>query len=474
MQKKGLVAKLQDFLDSRIGFTSTFLRPVPYHAMDPFSWLGAIAVLAFFAQGLTGILMLLYYVPTPDQAYSSTMYVIKSVPLGYLIETFHLYMAYAMIIIVFMHLMRNYFVSVQKKPREIMWVVGFIMGVVVLGQAFTGYLLPWTVLAKSATDVGIGFLGILPPQLLVPIKYLIAGAGTNTAELFRFFVFHVVVLPFVLLLLIVLKLYLFEIHGASDPPSGRVAKEKSIKWFPDVLLYMLMIGAVFVAAVLVASAIFPLQLPPAYSPTAPAVVVQPDWYFLWQYQILKFQVFEGPGEPIALGIITVAALMMLLLPFYDRRKERDPMKRPVYTTMGAIIIAELITLTIWGYLTPGQTIPNTEAIGVIGGVALMVSLIFWGAFKLRHAVSKPISVESVASKLQFLKTPFQNKGPTFVFLILLVSSSASMATVVGQVTTPHPQFIQLSASISVLFASLYLMLKLLRRLVLNYQTVSSK
>ncbi|MDG6928946.1 MAG: cytochrome bc complex cytochrome b subunit [Nitrososphaerota archaeon] len=472
MAKKGIVDRIQAFLDTRIGFTETILRPVPSHAMNPFSWLGAIAVLAFFAQGLTGILMLFYYIPTTSEAYSSTIHVIRSVPMGSVIETFHLYMAYAMIIIVFLHLMRNYFTSVQKRPREAMWVVGFVMGTIVLFQAFTGYLLPWTVLAKSATDVGIGFLGVLPPQLYIFVKYLIAGVGTNSQELYRFFVFHVVVLPFTLLLLIVLKLYMFEIHGATDPASGaKPGDAKPVKWFPDVLLYMLMISGVFVAAVVVASALFPLQLPPEYSANAPAVVVQPDWYFLWQYQLLKFQVFAGPGEPLALAVITMGALLMFFLPFFDRKKERNPMNRPVYTTLGVIIIAELVVLTIWGYMTPGQTIPNMEAVGVVGGVALVVAALLWLTFKLRQKMTGPVTVEAVKGRMRFLRTPFTHRGPTLVFLAILAVASVSMATVVGQATTPQPDIASLLLGLAVLFGSLYALLRLMRRLVMDYQAM---
>ena len=115
--------------------------------------------IVFLVQGLAGVFMLLYYVPLPDQAYSSTVYVFKNVPLGQLIETLHLYGAYAMILLAFMHLMRNYFANVHKKPRELMWVAGMLLGFVLLGFGLTGYLLPWTVVSKSGTDVTIGMLG---------------------------------------------------------------------------------------------------------------------------------------------------------------------------------------------------------------------------------------------------------------------------------------------------------------------------
>ena len=118
---------------------------------------------------------------------------------GRFLETVHLYTAYAMIMLAFMHMMRGYFVSVHKKPREVMWIVGMVMGFVTLGFGFTGYLLPWTVVSKSATDVGIGMIDALPQPLSSFLSFLIVGAGGDATELLRFYDLHVVVLPAVLL-----------------------------------------------------------------------------------------------------------------------------------------------------------------------------------------------------------------------------------------------------------------------------------
>jgi|SRR5579875_779742 quinol-cytochrome oxidoreductase complex cytochrome b subunit len=469
-KKEHPVSRLINFFDERIGFSKTFLRPPPVHTLNPFAWLGALAVLAFFAQGITGVLMMLYYVPTPDSAYQSTTNVIQKIPMGSLLETFHLYMAYAMILIVFMHLMRNYFSSVGKKPRELMWVVGFIMGVLTLGQALTGYLLPWSVLSKSATDVFIGTLGVLPPQLFLPVKYLLTGTGSDAQELFHFFVFHTVVIPFTLFILIVLKIYMYEIHGHAPPASGmKEGQERAVPFFWDATWYMLMIGAAFVAIVIVVSSIFPLSLPPEYTPQAAAqAVVQPDWYFLWLYQVLKFQFFAGPNEPLAITLITLFFIVLALIPFIDRKNERDPMKRPWYVTLGAIMVAEIVVLTVWGYLTPGQNAPTGQVIEVMGGTAAIVILIFMLAYRWRSA-PKRLSVEEVVKTVKFLKVPFENRGPTLLFLMLLGLGSFSMASVVTAMTVPGYSITYLVGNVLLLGISLYAMSKLLRYLVVNYE-----
>jgi quinol-cytochrome oxidoreductase complex cytochrome b subunit len=379
------IRSIVEWFDTRIGLTETVLRPGPEYSLNLFYWLGALMVVAFIVQGITGLLMLLYYVPTVDQAYASTLFIIQHVPLGRLIETIHLYSAYAMVLLAFAHLMRGYFASVQKKPREMMWVAGVLMGIAVLAFGLTGYLLPWTVVSKSATDVTIGMLSFLPAYLAAVLRFLIAGAGSDAAELSRFFDLHVVVLPAVLVALIAWKMYMFEIHGASQPSTGVRGNVRNIPWFPDILLFFSMISALFLSIMLSLSVLFPLTLPAQFSPEAAAAYVpQPEWYFLWIYQILKFSAFEGGWAVIPLAGIAIAFALVLLIPFIDKRSERNPARRPVYVTLGTIIIVELIALAAWGYFTPGRVIPDSQAAVVVGGIALSISIMSWLTYRTRR------------------------------------------------------------------------------------------
>ncbi len=219
-QPTTVVDKVAAWFDSRFGLSYPFLRDAPAYSINPFYWLGALTVVAFVIQGVTGIMMMLYYVPSPTQAYSSTLFIFQSVNYGRFLETVHLYTAYAMILLAFMHMMRGYFVSVYKKPREAMWIIGMIMGFVTLGFGFTGYLLPWTVVSKSATDVGVGMISALPQPISSFLEFLLVGANGDAGVLLRFYDLHVVVLPGVLLLLLATKMYMLEAHGISPPPGG--------------------------------------------------------------------------------------------------------------------------------------------------------------------------------------------------------------------------------------------------------------
>jgi len=382
-----VLARVVHWFDARLGLSYELLRPAPTYSVNPFYWLGALAIVAFAIQGVTGAILMIYYIPTPLQAYSSTLYIFQNVSYGRFLETVHLYTAYAMIMLAFMHMMRGYFVSVNKKPRELMWITGMVMGFVTLGFGFTGYLLPWTVVSKSATDVGVGMMGALPQPLSGFLQFLVVGGGTNTGTILRFYDLHVVVLPGILLLLLVGKMYMLEAHGVSEPVAGPVPlpekKRRLVPIFPDLTIYLLELAAMFGAAMLLISLAFPLNLAPEYTPTLAAQYAsQPDWYFLWMYQVLKIAVFEGPGLTVALGLVSLVFVWLILLPFLDRGSTRRIASRMRWVTLGLVFVGEVAVLTVWGYLTPGRIIPNEQAALVLGGTAIIIALVSAGAYKV--------------------------------------------------------------------------------------------
>jgi len=293
------------------------------------------------------------------------------------------------------------------------------MGFVTLGFGFTGYLLPWTVVSKSATDVGVGMIAALPPPISSLISFLIVGSGGDATELLRFYDLHVVVLPAVLLALLTAKLYMLEVHGISEP-TNTAKGTTQIAFFPDVAIYLMELAAIFGAAMLLVSAVFPLTLPPPYTAeSASQFIPQPDWYFLWIYQILKISIFEGSrGLPVALSIVTLVFILILLLPFIDRGTTRTVIKRPIFVTLGLVFVGELVVLTYWGLKTPGQIIPVEQAVLVLGGTAILIgaiSLTFLRFFRSRGNGSS-------------LKTTPRNSGAlsSAAVFVLIVSLGALM------------------------------------------------
>jgi cytochrome b6 len=427
--RREVIGRIAEWLDARLGLSYSVLRPVPEYAVSPLYWIGALTVVAFVIQGVTGVIMMLYYVPNPSLAFSSTQYIFNQVYYGRFLESVHLYTAYAMIMLAFMHMMRGYFVSVHKKPREIMWVVGMVMGFVTLGFGFTGYLLPWTIVSKSATDVGIGMIDALPPQLASFVSFLIVGAGGDATELLRFYDLHVVVLPAVLLVLLTVKMYMLETHGIADPQAGKPVQGRVFPVFPDMSLYVAELAAAFGGAMLLISVVFPLNLPPQYTPELAAQSIpQPDWYFLWIYQVLKIAIFEGPGLPIALTLVTLIFVLLIALPFIDRGGTRRILDRPKFVTLGLIFLGELVVLAYWGLVTPGQIISNEQGALVLGGTALAITVTSLAIYKITQSRVKPNST----GKISALPTRGLWLSLSMIFLISLGSLAigASLSNIV--------------------------------------------
>jgi ubiquinol-cytochrome c reductase cytochrome b subunit len=498
-EKKTAYDKLVDWFDMKFGFTKTPLKPIPDFAINPIYWLGLLLAVTFGLQATTGIFMLLYYVPTPTQAYSSTASVISSVPLGSLVETIHLYGAYAMILLTFLHLVRNYFGSAHKGNRDLMWLVGIVLGVVVISFGVTGYLLPWTVISKSASDVAVGFLNFFPVGIANLGKFVAVGSGSDASELTTFLHVHTVFLPLALIGLLGLKIYMYEVHGPAYVPAyGKPKSDKIHPWFPKVFLYAVMLFSVYIAILLAVASIFPLVLPPAYSATtAGTITVQPDWYLLWLYQLLKIQIFEGSAAVDVLVAVIIFGVLLFLMPFYDRSKRRNLSQRPVYATIGAILIVELITLTIWGYLTPGRILPNYQAVLLLGGVAAVTAVAVLSVYRLRVKMETTKSKSPPTMPIQpMTDSTFQSDIPTqrkksFIknvrnaaesilnkftafFVVFLAVASVSLASAVNMLPKLLVNAPFFAVALTVFVGSSFFMCLMLRKFVLAYEGTVAK
>jgi hypothetical protein len=237
-------------------------------------------------------------------------------------------------------------------------------------------------------------------------------------------------------------MYMLEAHGISEPSTGSSPipeqKKKVIPIFPDVSLYLFELAALFGAAMLLISVIFPLNLPPQYSPQAAAQYsAQPDWYFLWIYQILKISVFEGAGLPVALSAVTLIFIVTFLLPFIDRGRTRKASDRPVYVTLGAIFVTEIVVLAYWGLVTPGRVISNEQAALVLGGTALAVALISLASYKiLFRGLQGGGSAAKKVSPLRSMRSASMWTAGSFVLLLGLgtLSIGSTIGTIVDLIT----------------------------------------
>ncbi len=325
--------RILTWLDERFGAGSVeqFLRhkTVPLHRHTIWYYFGGMTLFLFVIQVLTGILLLLYYRPTPNDAFESVQYVMTRVRFGWLIRSVHSWSANLMILTAFVHMFSVYFLKAYRKPREVTWVTGMLLLVIVLGFGFTGYLLPWNTLAFFATKVGTQMAGSVPLMGKWLLVFLRGGEEVTGATLTRFFGFHVAVLPGLATLLLALHLLLVQRLGMSVPPSveQRIAEgrqpARTMPFFPNFLLRDI-IGWYAALGVLGAlAAIFPWELGTKADPYAPAPAgIRPEWYFLFMFQTLKLlpaRIFFLEGEFAGLLVFGVAAAVWVAVPFIDRK-----------------------------------------------------------------------------------------------------------------------------------------------------------
>jgi quinol-cytochrome oxidoreductase complex cytochrome b subunit len=215
-----MTVKVVSWLDERLGLT-TIYNTVLDRKVPKVNWwytLGSATLFLFLLQALTGIFLTIYYVPSPDHAYDSIQYIMNGVAFGWLIRGIHHWGATLMVITVFIHMLRTFFMAAYKYPREMTWMTGVFLLLSTLGMGFTGYLLPWNQRAYWATTVGTEIAGTFPFIGPFVERILRGGSELSAVTLARFFSAHIWFLPAMILLLLGIHLYMVIRIGISSVP----------------------------------------------------------------------------------------------------------------------------------------------------------------------------------------------------------------------------------------------------------------
>ena len=213
-------SRIGTWLDERLGWRNVweaiFLRKLP--KVNWWFTLGSATLFTAVLQGVTGILLTIYYVPTPDHAYDTVQYITYEVSMGWLIRGLHHYGASAMVVLVVLHMLRVILHGAYKYPREMTWITGTLLLLLTLGMGFTGYLLPWNQRAYWATTVGTAIAGSVPFVGDFVLKVMRGGSDLSALTLTRFFSAHIWMLPAALAGLIGVHMYLIIRLGISNVP----------------------------------------------------------------------------------------------------------------------------------------------------------------------------------------------------------------------------------------------------------------
>ena len=392
-------------------------------------WTGALISMAFIYQVVTGLILLLYY--NPANAYACTEYVLRDVPYGEIFLTTHLYGAYAMVVLVYLHMFRNYFNGAYKRPRELQWVTGVILLALTIGVGYFGYSMTGDVLSSDATDVGRG-IALSVPVIGKISEEIVFGNGTNTSLFIRMLGLHII-LAALIGALFGFHFYLAEANGMM--PSQRLANYKAPavdkdkpeykKWYPYNLMFMMQLGAftfgilLFLPSAIDALRAIHMGVPALFdpfpqvastSPLAPYVPPYPPWFLLFVYKAIDFKFFNlfGAYSPLMASAVFggIPLVYFLLVPFLDRSNNLHPLSRPVFTAFGVLAIIYLIILSLWGVLAPGIPISND----IVALVLLPPFIIVMGFFLAFGHLYKKGAFKPSLAKLT---------GSFIIFVILL-------------------------------------------------------
>ncbi|NTU92616.1 MAG: cytochrome B [Chlorobiaceae bacterium] len=320
-------------------------KEVPKHRLSFWYYFGGLGMFFFMIQVVTGLLLLQYYKPTEAEAFASFVFIQSEVPFGWLIRQVHAWSANLMIMMLFIHMFSTFFMKSYRKPRELMWVSGFILLVLSLGFGFTGYLLPWNELAFFATQVGTEVPKVAPGGAFM-VEILRGGPEVSAETLTRMFSLHVVLLPGLLLLVLSAHLMLVQILGTSSPIGYKEAGliKGYEKFFPTFLAKDGIGWLIGFALLIYLSALYPWEIGVKADPLSSAPIgIKPEWYFWAQFQLLKDFKFEG-GELVAIILFTVGAIVWIMVPFLDRQASKEQ-RSPIFTIIGLLVLAFLLVNT---------------------------------------------------------------------------------------------------------------------------------
>jgi ubiquinol-cytochrome c reductase cytochrome b subunit len=318
--------------------------------------LGFFTSFFFFVELFTGLILMLYYTPSPEKAYTSILNLLNNVPYGEMLRNIHRLGAEGMVIFTVLHMLRTYFTGSYKKERSFTWLTGLVLLGITMFLSFSGYLLPWDQLAYWAVTVGTS-MAEAAPVFGNQANLLLRGAPDIAANgLLRFYLLHVVLLPLAAILVISIHYYkVSREHGISlparmeegdVPPEVKKAAKQRIDFIPDLLtseIFYVSLGLLFlVLGVTVFGYSAPLES--IANPQVTPLDTEAPWYFWWLQGMLKL------GDKIFMGIIIPTVLVVLLvgLPYIDRNPHRSLYKRPFAVAIGILAILVLVVLSYMG------------------------------------------------------------------------------------------------------------------------------
>jgi len=346
--KSGLSDRLWKWIDQRTGvdriLRSSLDEPVPGGARFAYVF-GSALLFIVVSQIVTGLCLALYYVPSPFAAHASVSYIVKEVAAGSFLRSLHSYGSTAMLVVLLLHFLQTFLYGSYKGKRELLWIAGCILALLVLGMTFTGYLLTWDQSGYSAGAVGTDIVGEVPFIGNRLAMLLRGGAMMGALTLSRFYLLHVLIIPGLIFSFIAIHIFLFRKAGAAGPANEDPVKPKlpAETFYPKQVLIDMTFVLVVMGVLGMLAHFVPVMLGPEANPANTNFIPRPEFYFLPMFQWLKY--WHGRSTVIGAFIIPVILIgLFFLLPFVDRGLERRPWRRPIPIGGVLIVLVGLVWL----------------------------------------------------------------------------------------------------------------------------------
>ncbi|WP_297479255.1 cytochrome b N-terminal domain-containing protein [Ferrovum sp.] len=390
-----MVSQVMGWIDERFPLTKVWREHLAeYYAPKNFNfwyYFGSLALLVLVMQIITGIFLTMNYKPDARFAFASVEYIMRDVDFGWLIRYMHSTGASMFFVVVYLHMMRGILYGSYRKPRELLWILGMAIYLCLMGEAFFGYLLPWGQMSYWGAQVIVSLVDAISPEVALWIRgdYVISDATLN-----RFFAFHVIALPLILLVLVFLHIIALHQVGSNNPDGIEIKDHKDpvshipldgIPFHPyytvkdivgvsgyfiayfGIIFFLPEMGGYFLEENNFIPA-DPLKTPPHISPL---------WYFTPFYAILR----AIPQKQLGIAAMGLSVLIFFLLPWLDRGVVKSVRYRG--TLYKSALAAFVLAFLVLGYL--GTQEPT---IWYVNPIARVCTGIYFGFFLLMPIYSR--------------------------------------------------------------------------------------
>lgn len=398
-----MLSKLSAWVNDRFPLAKTWNEHVAqYYAPKNFNFwyfFGSLASIVLVNQIITGIWLTMYYTPTAEGAFSSIEYIMRDVNYGWLLRYLHSTGASAFFIIIYLHMFRSILYGSHKSPRELVWLLGMLLYVLLMAEAFMGYLLPWGQMSYWGAQVIISLFGAIPhigPALALWIRgdYTVSGATLN-----RFFALHVIAIPLLILLLVFLHIVALHKVGSNNPDGIEIKEHKDANGHPidgipfhpyytvkdlfgAAIFFILFLAVVFYFPTMGGYFLEPANFIPA-NPLQTPTYIAPVWYLTPYYAMLR----AVPDKLAGVIVLVSAIAILFFLPWLDRSPVKSIRYRGIFSKIALAIF--VITFFMLMYLGAHEVTPLRA---ILARIFAMLYFLFFllMPFYTRFEKTKPV------------------------------------------------------------------------------------